>query len=53
MLLAQEILELLKKRYPDKMPLVEVAPFRQGELVGIQKIICEIETEIKNATTDK
>lgn len=50
MVLASELLELLEQRYPDKMPLVEVGPFRQGENVGIQKIIQEIRTEIKNAT---
>ena len=49
-MLATDILELLKKRYPDKLPLVEVPPFRQGENVGIQKIILEIEQEIKHGT---
>jgi len=53
MILAQDILELLKKRYPNKMALVEVTPFRQGENVGIQKIIYEIEQEINNATDNK
>ena len=53
MILAEEILKLLKERYPDKMPLVEVPPFRQGEMVGIQKVIREIETELNNATDNR
>ncbi len=51
MLLASEIVELLKKRYPDKCPLVEVLPFRQGEMAMVQKIIHEIEVEIKNGSS--
>ena len=46
---AQEMLDLLKIRYPDKVPLVELSQFRLGELSAIQKVIKEIETEIKNA----
>jgi len=53
MILAEEILELLKKRYPNTLPLVEVQAFRQGEMVGIQKIIYEIEKEIENAGNNK
>ncbi len=52
MILASEILELLKKRYPDKLPLVEVSVFRQGESIGIQKLIREIESEIKNDSSN-
>ncbi len=48
-MLASELLELLKSRYPDKVPLVEVPPFRQGENAGVQKLLLEIEQEIKNA----
>ena len=51
--MASELLELLKQRYPDRAPLVEVAPFRQGEIAGIQKLIREIETEIKNAKNNR
>ena len=47
-MLASELLDLLKERYPDRCPLVEISPFRAGELAAVQKIISEIETEIKN-----
>ena len=51
---AEEILELLESRYPDHTPLVEKTQFRHGESAGIQKIINEIRTEIKNGSgTDK
>ncbi len=49
----EDILELLKDRYPDKVPLVEISPFRMGELAGYQKIIREIEVEVKNATNNR
>ena len=44
----EELLTLLKERYPDKVPLVELSQFRLGELAGVQKLIREIETEAKN-----
>ena len=50
MILASDILELLKQRYPDKVPLVELSQFRLGELAAIQKLIKEIDTEINNGT---
>ena len=49
-MLGTELMELLKSRYPDKLPIVELSPFRQGELVGIQKVIQEIESEITHAS---
>ena len=53
MILASDILELLKQRYPDKVPLVELSQFRLGELSAIQKIIKEIETEVGNGSNNK
>ena len=50
MLLAEELIKLIEDRYPDRMPLVELSPFRQGELVGIRKLINEMKAEIKNGT---
>jgi len=45
---AEELLELLVKRYPDKCPRIEIPLFRAGEMTGIQKIIDEIRAEINN-----
>ena len=52
-MMAQEILKLLKDRYPDKVPLVELSQFRLGELAAIQKLIREIETEINNGKNNR
>ena len=49
MILASEILELLKERHPDMIRLQETTQFIHGKDAGIQEIIREIETEIKNA----
>ena len=50
MILASDILELLKDRYPDKQRLQETTQFNHGKDAGIQQVIQEIEAEIKNAT---
>lgn len=52
MLLAEEILELLEKRYPNEVPIVELVQFEHGKNAGIRQIINEIRAEILYASID-